>query len=209
MPKLLSEEIPEIYHYTTIAGLTGIIESQTLWATNYAYLNDAEEIRYFSEPLRRVFLDPVIESVLTEFGPVHDRTFQKLLDGEGGMAKLKEKETKTLLDSIYEFLHGGDKDPPIAEPFISSFCAATNEKEREHGLLSQWRGYSVDGGYVIAFDTKEIEKLLRTEGEKWQSTFLHGGDVIYSDAPRERSRKNLANISIKSKTLLGNFIRSF
>ena len=41
MPKPLADEL---YHYTGIHGLKGIIESQTLWATHYKYLNDAEEV---------------------------------------------------------------------------------------------------------------------------------------------------------------------
>src|SRR4051794_188276 len=36
---------PEIlYHYTTAAGLIGIVQSQTLWATNAEFLNDAQEL---------------------------------------------------------------------------------------------------------------------------------------------------------------------
>jgi hypothetical protein len=38
MPKSPPEEL---YHYTGIHGLKGIVESQTLWATHYKYLNDA------------------------------------------------------------------------------------------------------------------------------------------------------------------------
>jgi hypothetical protein len=35
-----------IYHYTTPAGLRGILSSHRLWATDFAYLNDASEINY-------------------------------------------------------------------------------------------------------------------------------------------------------------------
>lgn len=38
--------MPILYHYTTIEGLKGIVESKCLWATNYRYLNDTEEIRH-------------------------------------------------------------------------------------------------------------------------------------------------------------------
>src|SRR5579872_521596 len=33
-----------LYHYTDAAGLLGILESQRLWATNAAYLNDPTEL---------------------------------------------------------------------------------------------------------------------------------------------------------------------
>jgi hypothetical protein len=32
-----------LYHYTTPDGLIGIVETQTLWATDVFYLNDSEE----------------------------------------------------------------------------------------------------------------------------------------------------------------------
>jgi hypothetical protein len=35
-----------LYHYTTGAGLLGIVESNSLWATNILYLNDSSEISY-------------------------------------------------------------------------------------------------------------------------------------------------------------------
>ncbi|HEV7922376.1 MAG TPA: DUF2971 domain-containing protein [Thermoanaerobaculia bacterium] len=35
-----------LYHYTTAAGLLGIIESQSVRATNYSFLNDSSEIKY-------------------------------------------------------------------------------------------------------------------------------------------------------------------
>ena len=34
------------WHYTTWGGLSGIIENEKLWATNYAYLNDEQEVSY-------------------------------------------------------------------------------------------------------------------------------------------------------------------
>src|SRR5262245_39979140 len=46
MPKFLPDEL---YHYTGIRGLKGIINSQTLWATHYRYLNDTEEVTLFRD----------------------------------------------------------------------------------------------------------------------------------------------------------------
>ena len=36
----------KLYHYTNIYGALGIINSQTLWATHYGFLNDPEERSY-------------------------------------------------------------------------------------------------------------------------------------------------------------------
>jgi Protein of unknown function (DUF2971) len=37
---------PVVYHYTTTAGLLGILNTQKIWATDLAYLNDAAELSY-------------------------------------------------------------------------------------------------------------------------------------------------------------------
>ena len=45
---------PELYHYTSAQGLRGILESGKLRATNFAYLNDAEELSYGKDLALRV-----------------------------------------------------------------------------------------------------------------------------------------------------------
>src|SRR5258705_9462145 len=35
-----------LYHYTTAAGLYGIVHSKSLWTTDYRFLNDPSEFRY-------------------------------------------------------------------------------------------------------------------------------------------------------------------
>ena len=42
---------PELFHYTGTAGLKGIIESNSLWATYFADMNDAQEIHTIRVPL--------------------------------------------------------------------------------------------------------------------------------------------------------------
>lgn len=42
-----------LYHYTSLSGLCGIVESGVLWATNVHYLNDSAEIRYATGLLRQ------------------------------------------------------------------------------------------------------------------------------------------------------------
>ncbi|MFO1205708.1 MAG: hypothetical protein U1E63_08295 [Burkholderiales bacterium] len=66
MEKSLVEAHPYLYHYTTAEGLKGIVESQQLWATNIAYLNDAEEhIGFFDRRLTHL-LDQPIRDAATE-----------------------------------------------------------------------------------------------------------------------------------------------
>ncbi len=41
-----------LYHYTTIGGLQGIVESQCLWASDVRYMNDSAELQYIIRLLR-------------------------------------------------------------------------------------------------------------------------------------------------------------
>ena len=44
MPETQATSLPDLlYHYTTPAGLLGILESKSIWATNHRYLNDIRE----------------------------------------------------------------------------------------------------------------------------------------------------------------------
>ncbi|EFD2622350.1 hypothetical protein CK189_005805, partial [Escherichia coli] len=36
----------KIYHYTDLNGLKGIIESGSLWATHFSFLNDSNELSH-------------------------------------------------------------------------------------------------------------------------------------------------------------------
>ena len=39
-------QIKPLFHYTTQAGLLGIIDSRSLWFTDIFYLNDSTEMEY-------------------------------------------------------------------------------------------------------------------------------------------------------------------
>lgn len=45
-----------LYHYTSTAGLLGIVESGSLWATDLAYLNDRREMTHGLELIRNAIL---------------------------------------------------------------------------------------------------------------------------------------------------------
>src|SRR6185295_16074298 len=106
-----------LYHYTSAAGLHGIITSATLRASNYPYLNDTSEIDYG----RKVVL-----------GFLHDEVQKRDVEYERQLLK----EAAVRLDrNTWE----NEPDPIIrqSEPlevYLTSFC-------EEPDLLSQWRAY--------------------------------------------------------------------
>ena len=51
----------ELYHYTSISGFMGIVESKRMWATDLQYMNDTKEIKYAGEIVEREILDKINE----------------------------------------------------------------------------------------------------------------------------------------------------
>ncbi len=184
MPKPLPDEL---YHYTGIQGLKGIVESQTLWATHYKYLNDAEEISHFRDRLPDI-LRPVFESIFSKPSPQQE---QLLIKEYGSTAAALEKEPKKLADVMYDTtFHGMKGDAPFAEPYITSFCTVEKGDNyiANHGLLSQWRGYGTQGGYAIIFDTDGLIQLQREEGKRNTYSLILTGDIVYSSATDDEVR---------------------
>jgi hypothetical protein len=64
------DELTRLYHYTTIEGLKGILESEEIWATDVDYLNDGSEY---------VYAERFIEDVLTDLA--QDEFLRELLLG--------------------------------------------------------------------------------------------------------------------------------
>jgi len=82
-----------VYHYTSAAGLFGILDSGVLRASNFAYLNDASEIRYG---------EAVVQDVLAE----------RLVSASG--------EAKTVLEVVLKTL---EKTGGEIEFYLVCFCA--------------------------------------------------------------------------------------
>lgn len=184
MPKPLSAEL---YHYTGIDGLKGIISSQTLWATHYRYLNDTDEIIHFRDRLPDI-LRPVLKKV---FSGLSLRQQKILINEHGTIDKASEEESKKLAITVYDVTFGDTgENPGFAEPYITSYWTTDKSKESiaKHGLLSQWRGYGAQGGYAIVFDTDGLIQLLHEEGKKWDYSACFAGDVVYSSATDEEMR---------------------
>jgi hypothetical protein len=181
MPKPLPDEL---YHYTGIDGLKGIINSQTLWATHYRYLNDTEEVTYFRDKLPD-FLRPVFKNIFAELNPQQQ---QFLINEHHSIDMAVQEESRKLAAIMYNVTFvGAEKKPPIAEPYITAFCRVDKNDERvaNHGLLSQWRGYGAQGGYSIIFDAEGLRQLVEEEAKRWAYSTGFSGDVVYSSATNE------------------------
>jgi hypothetical protein len=173
MPKV-SDDYSEVFHYTGVSGLAGILMTGTLWATHAEFLNDREEYRLF---FSHRFPGLLRQAIDRAFDSIHDpRVRSRIADPLGGDHAARDKWFENLLPH----LAGGIRE--MEEPYVTSFCATRSPAVADHGLLSQWRGYGRDGGYAVVFDTQGLEELWPREAATLNGMSMFWGDVEYVGA---------------------------
>lgn len=177
--RLLREAHPELFHYTGIDGLTGILRSQCFWATHWQHLNDAKELEHFAAALPKL-IKPGRVGLLVERARL-DPDFAQWVRANGGPDLLCDEESRDLAKAMFEALLNPDPTEQLLEFYVASFCTAEGAYEgvRDHGLLSQWQCYGRRGGYAIVLETAEIERLMCLENDRWKCR-ISLGEVGYS-----------------------------
>jgi hypothetical protein len=169
----------DLWHYTDAEGLKGILSNQTLWATDYRYLNDSSEFIYS----KSVLLSKVL-------GINFRKTVFHEVENNGKIENSGKKGPQEIIEDLF----GKILNFPII-PYVLSFCkmpiiydskllnqfhsaSGNNGFLKENGLLSQWRGYGKDGGYAVIFDSKKLIERFEAEGRTPQEVYT-SGDVSY------------------------------
>jgi hypothetical protein len=170
---------PELYHYTTWAGLKGILTSQCLWATHYRALNDTSEVIHLKENLLRATISQM-KSDLISLGKksLHNKL---KISKKGGAATIAKYAVTDTVNGLYRYLL--DESTSHVGVFICSLCshAQDEEYERQNGLLSQWRSYGeASGAYTIVFDTAQLIELIDGEYPKFADIFIGLKPVEYN-----------------------------
>lgn len=127
-----------LYHYTTAAGLNGILTSGSIYATDAEFLNDAQELRYGRPEL--------CAALMAELGLSPGMVLGQL-DGPAGRSGRIAVALSYLADDSVE------RSAAFEPVFVTCFC-------QDGDLLSQWRGYGGPGGYAIGFDTAVLARLV-------------------------------------------------
>lgn len=205
MRKSVEESYPALWHYTTGAGLHGIITSQQLWATDIFYLNDAEEFTgFFDRKLLHILEAGVREGIVEA---------KKTKEGQNRLKDFKS-ESVILKDVPAHLLEAIRTTTLKLQVYVTSFCSPSGDGT-EDGLLSQWRGYGLDGGYAVVFDTKKLVELLNDEQQRFFYSYGHWGDVDYFDSGaaeavheeslewEEAIRKSVAGLVVKGDYRIG------
>ena len=168
----VSEESPQLYHYTNEQGLYGILDNQCIWATHYKFLNDYSEIILFREKLIEFLYPPTFE-YFEEMSRQYPN-FQEIVTAKGGLDIMVRHDNEVFVDESYKILNH--------EIYIASFCKEHEDNYiNNNGLLSQWRAYGGDGGFAIVFKTLGLEEILSSERDAFHYDGFLIADVIYSD----------------------------
>src|SRR2546430_12822138 len=125
-----------IYHYTNTEALISIVTSCKLRASDAEFLNDAQEMQFGRDRLRRELIDYADRVEKENEARAHFlRGAAKGLSGRVGMLPRNEPSTT----------------------FVACFCGNGD-------LLSQWRGYGVGSGVAIGFSRKDLQSLEYESG---------------------------------------------
>lgn len=170
-----------LYHYTTMAGLKGILNSQTLRATHYKYLNDTSEINHMRQSLVDLLV-PIAKAIAVEQSQQNSEA-KKHIRKHGGVKAVAQHDSKAMVNRLYRATFAEKVgDVAFAEPFITSFCSHDRDSSyvRRNGLLSQWRSYGGKSGFAIVFDTKKLVRLLQKEGNRYHHDIGDLKTVVYA-----------------------------
>ena len=160
----LDEESREdaLFHYTTATGLFGIFRDRELWSTAHHCANDESELAAGKGVLQPLFRDETARLIRARDPRIqtfHSRGVDPTQYGD------------QFEDTLLRFAFGA------LTTFVSSFCKPANKEDFEHGLLSQWRGYGVDGGYAIHFSRKKllaaIDRVNQSDGLSYALQDVH------------------------------------
>lgn len=163
-----------LFHYTSARGLIGILSTGRLWSTAYHCANDESELaagRGALTPLFRNFTYKMIDSDDPRVMTIGDRGVDILKYADG----FESLMVSMALTSVHTF--------------ITCFCKASANEDFSHGLLSQWRGYGMDGGYAIQFNREKLASMTIALSEKYGYDLL---DIHYgaNNSLKERMLKH-------------------
>jgi hypothetical protein len=126
---------PTLYHYTDATGLLGIITSGTVWATHYAYLNDASEFKYAVDLMKDVVTKATVGA-----------------DSDSWKGRFRQ----VIAQDDDSPLFGYDQVQDTEEQYFVACFSEVGDG------LSQWRGYGKSiGGYSLGFEFSDLLSIRK------------------------------------------------
>jgi hypothetical protein len=135
--EFFNSPIPDpIWHYTSLAGLEGILSSGTVWATEAHYTTDASEFVH-------------AKAVAVAF-------LEKIEPADENMARAKQAGLETLIHAF----DTGPLSPEKTEVFVASFSSSSDLKSQWIEYADGGRGVSIAFNLTKIRPPREIESAV-------------------------------------------------
>ena len=174
-----ADEPEELFHYTSVEGLLGIVRDRSIWASNIFYLNDTSELNYAFDLFREALQNTLPTSGLSADPPEMTGLLSSFAATElqpgsgssrgvgvigrsgllgGGLASyalaLAQNPSQELVLRMLDILDHDFVALAGDNLFVCSFSETGD-------LLSQWRGYCQnDAGYSIGFKFSSLAQIM-------------------------------------------------
>jgi hypothetical protein len=174
-----------LFHYTSAAGLIGILRSQEMWATAYYCTNDSSELAAGKDVLKHRF-SGLTSKMIREDHPLVLEYYSRGVDPMQYADGFESLMTNLAFNQL--------------QTYITCFCKAAGQEDYSHGLLSQWRGYGADGGYALQLSRKKLAEALAKIEKSAQGQY-DLQDVFYTvDNPLREKVIGHVDLFIKAYT---------
>jgi hypothetical protein len=142
LPSYSDESLEDaLFHYTTANGLMGILSTEEIWSTAYYCTNDESELAAGNR-----ILWPLFRSKTYDLIKVNDPRILTITQRGINVYESADQFNKFIIAMVFSSLCA----------YITCFCKPISKEDFNNGLLSQWRGYGSDGGYVLHFSRKKL-----------------------------------------------------
>ena len=126
---------PLLAHYTSIASLESIMDTNEVWFSNPLYMSDIGELRF-----------GILESA---------HAFRQNKDIESACGNSARYNS---LANAFEYQLDQFSNKHAFDTYV--FCLSEHDSKNTDGLLSMWRGYGSNGnGAAIVFDTAQLNHV--------------------------------------------------
>ena len=178
----IHQKRPELFHYTSIPALKGILETNSLWATRATHLNDSSELELLWPSIGKRVIKHYKKDIriFLQRNPAVERE----INGLGGVSEIAHADGSRIVNEMRLQLVGDENYPSRSPIFVVSFATHSDKSHRDryhrrHGMLSQWRGYGGDADVAVVFDTAHIDNLLQAEKRRFLYWPFRISKVIY------------------------------
>lgn len=187
MDNIISSEFKaseRLFHYTSHAGLSGILSTGELWATHYSFLNDKKEV---------IAAEQSLGLHLSKKLAAHMAAHKVMGRHPGIWTDLNIKESAQVeAERIVSVIYAAALK--FVNPFITSFFVCDSADEPiayRDGLLRHWATYGRDGGYALQLSPERIKLALSRDAADFTHSGIFLTRVSYLDDRSESVSREL------------------